>query len=142
MPSWLQIVFGIGAFVISGLGVYIGYQQWRLSAYKLKRDPSARFQSAFAEEITQIDNQDAHSLMSKAKVKHDVAIREFRQWVDLNQLQRFDAAVKDFDQCRSEVTPALSAFYASQASGNPIDNSATVRLKQALNELLAFADRS
>lgn len=38
MPSWLQIVLGICAPVIAGFSVYIGYQQWKLSAYKLKHD--------------------------------------------------------------------------------------------------------
>lgn len=38
MPSWLQIVLGICAPVIAGYSVYIGYQQWKLSAYKLKHD--------------------------------------------------------------------------------------------------------
>lgn len=38
MPLLLQIVLGICAPVIAGCGVYVGYQQWKLSAYKLKHD--------------------------------------------------------------------------------------------------------
>lgn len=38
MPLLLQIVLGICAPVIAGYGVYIGFQQWKLSARKLKLD--------------------------------------------------------------------------------------------------------
>ena len=38
MPYLLQIVLGLSAPVIAGFSVYIGYQQWKLSTYKLKHD--------------------------------------------------------------------------------------------------------
>ncbi len=38
MPPWLQSVLGICAPVIAVCSVFIGYQQYKLSAYKLKHD--------------------------------------------------------------------------------------------------------
>lgn len=38
MPDWIQIVLGICTPVIAGYSVYIGRQQWKLGAYKLKHD--------------------------------------------------------------------------------------------------------
>lgn len=38
MPFLLQIVLGISTTVIAAYSVYIGRQQWKLNAYKLKHD--------------------------------------------------------------------------------------------------------
>lgn len=111
----------------------------RNNVAKSKGDAIAKFRAAFAEEFTQLDSQDVHSLMCKAKVKHDVAIHEFRQFVEQKNLNDFDATVKRFDQLRSEVTPALLAHMKSRACDKPIDNSDKTRLKEAINDLLLFA---
>lgn len=115
--------------------------QGRREGNKTKREAIAKFRLAFVEEITQLDIKDAHSLMTQGKVKHDVAIYEFRRSVDSSQLQRFDEAVNNFEHCRSEVKPALLGYFAARATGEPVDNAGTVRLKEALNELLSIADK-
>lgn len=139
MAIWTPLV---ATTITATVAFYIFVLAGRRERDKSKREAIAKFRSAFAKEYTQIDNREAYSLMSKAKVKHDIAIHEFRPLVDSKQLQSFDAAVKKFDQCRSEVTPAPLTFLVSQASGKPVDDSCRVRLKEALIELLAFADKA
>lgn len=128
-------------FVTAILGAVVAYALagWR-ERDTSKRNAVTKFRSAFAEAITQINNKDAHFLMNQAQVQHDVAIYEFRQFVDSNQLKKFDEAVEKFRQCRSTLVPASLAVWKSIGSGNPIDDSDTLALMKALNELLAFAD--
>ena len=133
MPIWVPFVTAIlGAVVAYALA---GWRERDTS----KRNAVTKFRSAFAEAVTQINNKGAHFLMNQAQVQHDVAIYEFRQFVDSNQLKKFDEAVEKFRQCRSTLVPALLARKPI-GSSNPIDDSDTLALMKALNKLLAFAD--
>lgn len=136
MPIWVPFATAI-------LGALLGAL---LTAHReskaLKRDAIAKFRSAFAEAITQIDHKDAHLLMSQAKVAHDVAIYDFRRFVRSARLASFDEAVSHFHQCRSAQTPAAIVAFKALGSGQPIDKSDIAELKKALNELLVFADEA
>lgn len=48
MPIWLQIVLGLCAPLIAAFGAGIGYQQWKLSKYKLKHDLFERRWAVYA----------------------------------------------------------------------------------------------
>ena len=139
MPVWVPFATAaIGAAVTFCIFVLTG----RRERARSKREAVAKFRSAFAEAITQINEKDPHFLMNSAQVQHDVAIFEFRRTVDPKHMQNFDAAVEKFRKCRTELTPATLAVWKSLGSGQPVDDSETVRLKEALNELLAFADQT
>jgi hypothetical protein len=135
MPMWVP-------FATALLGIVVGaiLTAWRESR-AAKRNAVATFWSAFAEAVTQIDNKDAHFLMNQAQAQHDVAIYEFRRFVDPGKLKDFDLAVEKFRLRRSELIPATLAVWQALGSGKPIDNSNTVTQKKALTELLEFADR-
>ena len=142
MPICVPFVTAIlGAILSAVLGAVVAHALagWR-ERDTLKRNAATKFRSAFVEAVTQINNNDAHFLMNQAQVQHDAAICEFRQFIDSNQLKKFDKAVESFRQCRSTLVPASLAVWESIGSGNPIDDSDTFALKNALNELLAFAD--
>ena len=139
MPLWIPFATAaFGAAVTISVFILTG----RRERAKSKREAIAKFRSAFAEAITQIDNKDPHFLMSQAQVQHDVAIFEFRAFVDPRRVNYFDEAVEKFHRCRGEMRPALFTVLESSVSGKPIDNSDTLKLKEALNELLAFATKT
>ena len=137
MPVWVPLTPAAIAAVVA---VCIFVLTGRRERAKSKREAIAKFRAAFAEATTQIDNKDVHSIMRRAAVQHDVAIYEFRRVIEQKHLQHFDAAVEKFRRCRDELIPVSLAVWASLGSGEPIDNSDTLRLKVALNKLLAFAD--
>lgn len=119
------------------------YPKARRERAKSKREASAKFRSAFfAETIAQLDNKDAHALMNHARAQHAAAIIEFRPFVDPKQIKNFDAAEQKFHRCRSYLQPLALKHLASTSSGESVDNSDIVKLKEALNELLAFADKT
>lgn len=96
------------------------------------------FHSAFAEAVTQIGKTDAHSLMDRSEVQHDVAIHEFRRHVPAQSQAEFDAAAKKFQGCRDAVSPAALVAMRALSTGEAVDNSDIKRLAEALHELLAF----
>lgn len=97
------------------------------------------FRSVFAEALTQIGQTNAHALMHHSKVQHDVAILEFRRHVPVQHQAEFDAAAKKFRECRDAVSPAILEVMRSLSTGEPIDNSDTHKLSEAMHELLEFA---
>jgi len=107
-----------------------------------KREAAAKFRSAFAEAITQITDGsiDPHYLIMRHKVQHDIAIFEFRPFVDPDRLSDFDATAQKYSECRSAIEPAMLQYYRSENTGQPVDQSARFNLIVAINGLLAFAD--
>jgi hypothetical protein len=115
----------------------------RRARAKARREAHAKFHSAFfGEAIAHFDNKDAYLLMEQAQAKHDAAIIEFRPFVDPEHIGRFDAAAEKFRRARSELQPRLLKILAAIDSVKPVDNLDRARVKEALNELLAFADKT
>ena len=113
----------------------------RRARAKAKREAGAKFRLAFlAEAMAHLDNKDVYRLIHQAQAKHDAAIAEFRPFVDPKRIKHFDAAEHELRRCRNELQPRILMILAAIDSGKPVDNSDRVRLKEALNELLAFAD--
>ncbi len=140
MPSWLPAAIAILAAI--GLFFFEIFLKPRREHTKSRREAIAKFRSAFAEAIAQIANKDAHVHMSQAQAQHDAAIIEFRRFVDPKQIEHFNAAEQKFHQCRSEVKPKVLKIRTAIDSGKPVDNSDIVKLKEAINELLTFADKT
>ena len=110
---------------------------------RAKREASPKFLSAFfAETIAHLDNKDVYLLMGQAQVKHDAAIIEFRAFVDPKHIGHFDAAAERFRRSRSELQPKLLKILAAIDSDKPVDNLDRARVKETLNDLLAFADKT
>jgi hypothetical protein len=128
------------AGLAAGIAAFAYIVNTRREAVESRREACAKFRSAFAEATTELDNVDAYSLITEARAAHDAAILEFRPSVAFEQLEQFDAAVQKFYRYRSEVQPAPAKVLASLSSGKPVDHSDALMLKQALTELLAFAD--
>jgi len=84
---------------------------------------------------------DAHFVMSKFRTQHDAAIVEFRYYVRQHDRKRFDAACEKYRKCRQEINPALLRHYEALKTGKPIDSGSTQKLMEAINEVLAFADK-
>ena len=127
----------------TGLSLLDLFLNRRRARAKAKREASTNFRSAFfAEAIANLDNKDAYLLIRQAQAKHDAAIIEFRLFVDPTQTKHFDAAAQKFHQSRSEVQPRILKILAAIDADKPVDNWDRVNLKEALNELLAFADKT
>jgi hypothetical protein len=141
MPSWEPVAIAVAlAIGLSLLGLLINRRRARTKA---KREASKTFRSAFfAETIANLDNKDAYLLISHAQAKHDAAIIEFRPFVGPKRIEHFDAAEQKFHRCRSELQPRVLKVHKAIDLQKPVDNSDTVRLREALNELLAFADKT
>jgi len=137
MPFWVPVAAsGVTAAVATTVDVLTG----RRKRAKARRETSAKFRSTFAQAIADLGNIDAHAFMTEAREQHDAAILDFRRFVESRQIESFDAAVQKFNLYRSEVQPAPAKVLASLESGRRVDNSDTVRVKEAINELLLFAD--
>ena len=136
MPFWIPVAT---TSVAAGIFIAVDILASRRERANAKREAAARFSSAMAEALTQLDNIDAHAQINGARVQHDEAIAGFRPLVDLKKIQRFDAAVRKFHQGRSELKPGPEKVLASLSSGRPVDQSDVLTLKNALHELLAFA---
>ena len=80
--------------------------------------------------------------MDQVQAKHDTAIIEFRPFVDPDRIGHFDAAAEKFRRLRGELQPKLLKILAAIDSDKPVDNSDKARMKEALNELLTFADKT
>jgi hypothetical protein len=137
MPFWIPVAM---AGIAAGITAFAYIATAGRERVKSRREAAARFRSAFAEAVTELDNVDAHSLITEARAMHDAAILEFRRSISQQKIEQFDAAVQKFYRYRSEIQPAPAKVLASLSSGKPVDHSDALMLKQALNELLAFAD--
>lgn len=107
-----------------------------------QREAASKLYSAFAEDKVQITDGkiDPRYLIIKHEVQHDTAISELRPFVDPDRLSDFDAKVQKFSECRRALKPGgLYQFYRSEATGQPVDQSANFNLIVAINELLAFS---
>lgn len=139
MPLWVPVVISAIAAAVT---ICVFILNGRRERAKPRREASAKFRSAFAVAITLLDKTDAPTLMNQAKVQHDAAIIEFRPFVDPKQIKHFDAAEQKFRRSRSELQPSALKPLESKRLGKPVDNSDIVKLKEALKELLAFADKT
>ena len=129
--------------VAIGLTILEIFLYRRRARARARREASAKFHSAlFGEAIAHLDNKDAYLLMDQAQEKHDAAIFEFRPFVDPKHIGHFDAAAEKFRRSRSELQPRLLKILAAIDSVKPVDNLDRARVKEALNELLAFADKT
>ena len=109
---------------------------------KPKAEAIAKFRAAFlSETITQLDNKDVHVLMNHARARHDAAITAFRPFIHPSLIKQFDAGELKFHRCRNQLQPKAAKIIAAIGANKPVDNSDTVAMKNALTELLAFADR-
>ncbi len=141
MLSWEPVTAAIALAI--GLTILETFLNRRRARAKAKREASAKFRSAlFGEAIAHLDNKDAYLLMEQAQAKHDTAIIEFRPFVDPKYIGHFDAAAEKFRRSRSELQPRLLKILAAIDSVKPVDNLDRVRMKEALNELLAFAEKT
>lgn len=141
MLSWEPAA--IGVVFASGLTVLEIFLTRRRARAKAKREASTKFRSAFfAEAIAHLDNKDPYLLINQAQAKHDAAVIEFRPFVDPKHIKHFDAAEQKFRRLRSELQPRILKILAAIDSAKPTDNSDRVRLKETLNELLTFADKT
>ncbi len=139
MHFWVPIAT---AAIAGAVAILVDILTGRRKGAKSRREAAATFHLAFAEAIAQLENVDAHALITEARAQHDAAILEFRRFVVAKQIEHYEVAVQNFNRCRSEVQSAPVKVLASLASEKPIDNSDTVKLKEALNELLTFTDKS
>lgn len=142
MSSWVPAAIAVAvAICLLLLEIFLNRRRARA---KSKREAATKFRSAFAEAITHLHNtdKDAYLLITQARANHDAAITDFRRLVHPKQIKHFDAAEQKFHRCRSEVRPRAVKILAAIDSETPVDHSDTVRLKESLNELLAFADRT
>lgn len=141
MLSWEPVTAAIALAI--GLTILETFLNRRRARAKAKKEASAKFRSAlFGEAIAHLDNKDAYLLMEQAQEKHDTAIIEFRPFVDPKHIGHFDAAAEKFRRSRSELQPRLLKILAAIDSVKPVDNLDRARMKEALNELLAFADKT
>jgi hypothetical protein len=141
MPSWEPVSAAMALAI--GLTILEIFLYRRRARAKARREVRAKFHSAFfGEAIAHLDNKDAYLLMEQAQARHDAAIVEFRPFVDPEHIGRFDAAVERFRRARSELQPRLLKILAAIDSDKPVDNLDRARIKEALNELLAFADKT
>ena len=141
MLSW-EPVAGAMALAI-GLSILEIFLYRRRARAEARREARTKFHSAlFGEAIAHFDNKDAYLLMGHAQAKHDTAINEFRPFVDPKHIRRFDDAAEKFRRSRSDLQPKLLKILAAIDSDKPVDNLDRARLKEALNELLTFADKT
>jgi hypothetical protein len=141
MLSWEPVSAAMALAI--GLTILEIFLYRRRARAKARREAHAKFHSAFfGEAIAPLDNKDAYLLMEQAQAKHDAAIIEFRPFVDPEHIGRFDAAAEKFRRARSELQPRLLKILAAIDSVKPVDNLDRARVKEALNELLAFADKT
>lgn len=110
---------------------------------KAIRNACLKLRSAFSEAKATLSNGtvDAHAVMTKWSAQHDAAIVEFRHYVRRWKRKCFDATCEKYRQCRQEIKPGILRYYEAQATEKPIDSSSTQKLIEAINELLAFADK-
>lgn len=142
MTSWEAVVV-IAIALAVGLTFLEIFLTRRRARAKAKREASTQFRSAFlAESTAHLENKDVYRLITEAQAKHDAAIMEFRPFVEPKQIKHFDTAEQNFRRYRSELQPRILKTLAAIDSNKLIDNSDIVRLKEALNELLAFADKT
>lgn len=135
---------------INGISTPLGGISWDSSSddLDLKRERRAaayKFQSAFAEAITQItqDRIDPYYLMHNSKIQHDTAIFEFRYVIDSDQRHDFDVATETFQQARAALEPALLQYYKNEVQRNQKnDQSQNKRLLEAIHCLLDFTEKS
>jgi cytochrome c-type biogenesis protein CcmH/NrfG len=140
MPFWVPIA--IAAIVVVAAVCLDVLRHHRRHA-KARAEAREKFRAAFfTESIAHLDKISADVLMNHAQPRHDAAIAEFRQSLHPGQLEDFGAAVRKFHLCRSQLQPKLTKIRAAIASNMPVDNSDTTRLKEALAELLAFAEKT
>lgn len=130
---------GAIAFAILAIGLHRKKDAINTRPDDALSEAANTFRSAFAEAVTQIGQTNAHSLMSRSKVQHDVAIHEFRRHIPVQHQAEFDAAAKKFRECRDAVSPAILEAMRALSTGEPVDDSDIKRLAEALHELLAFA---
>jgi hypothetical protein len=141
MPSWESAAIAVALAI--GLSILELFLNRGRARAKARREASTKFHSAFfAEAIAHLDNKDAYLLMSQAQAKHDAAIIAFLPFVDPKRIKHFDAAEQKFRRCRSEVQPRILKILAAMDSDKSVDNFDGVKLKEALNELLAFAEKT
>jgi len=139
MLFWVPVaITGVAAVGVASADILTGRRQ----RAKSRREAAAKFRATFTAAIADLDYLDAHAFITEAAELHDAAISEFRRFVQLKQRNGFDVAVRIFSQCRNEVQPPPIKVRASLDSGKPIDNSDVVKLKEALNELLTFAENT
>lgn len=105
MPYTLQIILGICAPIIAAFSVYIGYQQWKLSAYKLKHDLFDRRWIVYAA------TNDA--IVSHLNRDNEAALRTLQEFnrkrLDANFL--FPNELTDYlDQIEKVITELKSSF--------------------------------
>jgi hypothetical protein len=141
MPVWIPI---IGAIIVGVVAVTLFVLSGHRERAKSKSEAVSKFRAAFADELTQIGKVDADSLMKNknVRIKHDVAIHEFRHILYAKYLTEYDTKVEKFNQCRENLVPAIIAALSAINAGKKVDESGTEKMKVALNELLAFADKS
>jgi hypothetical protein len=126
-----------------GLSIVEIFLYRRRARAKARREARTKFRSAFfGEAIAHFDNKDAYLLMGQAQAQHDIAIIQFRPFVDPKYIEHFDAAAGNFRRSRSELQPRLLKILAAIDSVKPVDNLDKARIKEALNALLAFADKT
>ena len=105
MPLWVPFATAaIAAAITICIFILTGHRE----RTKSKCEAIAKFRAAFAEAITQINNKDAHFLMRQAQVQHDIAIYEFRPFVNSKQIKNFDEAVQKFQRYRNKLRGSVN----------------------------------
>jgi len=137
MPFWIPVAT---ASTAAGIFIAVDILASRRKRAAAARETAGQFRSAIAEALTQLEYVDAHARITEARERHDAAISGFRPLVNVEKLKHFDAAVKKLHRGRSELQPAPLKVLASLSSGKAVDYSDALTLREALNELQAFAE--
>ncbi len=137
MPFWIPVALaGAAAVIVVSIDFFV-IPRRRAEA---RRIAAARFRSVFVDAIAQVDKLDAHAFMAEAWARHDAELSDFRRSIESKRLDSFDVAVQKFNRCRTELMPAPAKVLAALQFGRPIDDSDKHRLKDAMSELLLYAD--
>jgi len=136
MTFWIPVATGA---VAAGIVISVEILTIRRKRNSSRRQATSIFRSALADAIAHANGVDAHALLNEGRVHHDAALDGFRPFVRVERLNQFDTAVQKFHRGRSELIPAPVKVLASWSSGRPVDQSDALTLREALDELQAFA---
>ena len=137
MPRWVTFA---GIVITAGVAIFLFILAGRRERRKEVREAAARFRFVFDETLSQLSTGiDAHAALTKVAARHDAAISEYRNFVSAGTRDAFDSAATAYRRSRDALQPAMLEFMRSQASGQPIDQSAAGNVATAMLALLSFA---
>lgn len=121
MPLLLQIILGICAPIIAGYGVYIGFQQWKLSTHKLKLDLFGKRWEVYAATndaiVSQLNGNDEALRETFQEFNRKRMDAKFLFLKDLNDyLEKINTAILDLHALNRNLTSESMRANSSERS--------------------------